>query len=57
MYDFMVFGYYAAAIGRTFFPKVSEFATLRLSLATLAYTTFIAVRFATVAQWPQCDSY
>jgi hypothetical protein len=26
MYDFLVFGYYAAAIGRTFFPKTSEFA-------------------------------
>ena len=34
MYDFMVFGYYAAAIGATFFPKSSEFASLMLSLAT-----------------------
>ena len=34
MYDFMVFGYYAAAIGKTFFPKNSEFAQLMLSLAT-----------------------
>src|SRR5205807_443690 len=34
MYDFMVFGYYAAAIGRTFFPKSSDFASLMLSLAT-----------------------
>ena len=34
MYDFMIFGYYAAAIGRTFFPKTSEFASLMLSLAT-----------------------
>jgi metabolite-proton symporter len=34
MYDFMVFGYYAAAIGRAFFPKGSEFASLMLSLAT-----------------------
>ena len=34
MYDFMVFGYYAAAIGKTFFPKGSEFASLMLSLAT-----------------------
>src|ERR1700681_3190983 len=34
MYDFMVFGYYAAAIGRTFFPKSSEFASLMLALAT-----------------------
>ncbi len=30
----MVFGYYAAAIGRTFFPKSSNFASLMLSLAT-----------------------
>src|SRR5215831_16873114 len=34
MYDFMVFGYYAAAIGRTFFPKSSEFASLMLTFAT-----------------------
>ncbi|HEY3838576.1 MAG TPA: MFS transporter [Bryobacteraceae bacterium] len=34
MYDFMVFGYYAAAIGKTFFPKNSDFAQLMLSLAT-----------------------
>src|ERR1700731_2515614 len=34
MYDFMVFGYYAAAIGRAFFPKGSEFASLMLSLMT-----------------------
>jgi MFS family permease len=34
MYDFMVFGYYAAAIGRTFFPKSSEFSALMYSLAT-----------------------
>src|ERR1043166_391489 len=34
MYDFTVFGYYATAIGRTFFPKNSEFASLMLSLAT-----------------------
>src|SRR5438105_4343654 len=34
MYDFMVFGYYAASIGRTFFPQGSEFASLMLALAT-----------------------
>lgn len=34
MFDFMIFGYYAAAIGRTFFPQSSEFATLMSSLAT-----------------------
>src|SRR5258708_4443834 len=34
MYDFMIFGYYAAAIGRAFFPQSSESASLMLSLAT-----------------------
>ena len=36
MYDFMVFGYYAAAIGRAFFPLSNAFASLMLSLATFA---------------------
>jgi len=34
MYDFFVFGYYAAAIGRIFFPSDSEFASLMASLMT-----------------------
>jgi metabolite-proton symporter len=34
MYDFMIYGYYAAAIGRAFFPQGNEFASLMLSLAT-----------------------
>jgi MFS family permease len=34
MYDFMVFGYYAAAIGKAFFPSGSAFASLMLSLMT-----------------------
>ena len=34
MYDFMVFGSYASAIGRAFFPSGSEFASLMLSLMT-----------------------
>jgi metabolite-proton symporter len=34
MYDFIVFGYYAAAIGRTFFPGDSPYASLMLSLMT-----------------------
>jgi MFS family permease len=34
MYDFMVFGYYATAIARTFFPSSSEYASLMLSLMT-----------------------
>jgi MFS family permease len=34
MYDFQVFGYYAAAIASAFFPSGNEFASLMLSLAT-----------------------
>src|SRR5690349_15881200 len=34
MYDLMVFGYYASAIGRAFFPSGNEFASLMLSLMT-----------------------
>jgi MFS family permease len=34
MYDFMVFGYYAAAIGKAFFPSGSPFVSLMLSLMT-----------------------
>ena len=35
MYDFMVFGYYAPEIARTFFPTASQFASLMLTLMTL----------------------
>src|SRR5438270_12068750 len=34
MYDFMVFGYYASAIGTAFFPSGSAFVSLMLSLMT-----------------------
>src|SRR3989449_4284483 len=34
MYDFMVFGYYASAIGKVFFPTGNPFASLMLSLMT-----------------------
>lgn len=34
MYDFMVFGYCAAAIGRAFFPSSSPFASLMLAFMT-----------------------
>ena len=34
MYDFTVFGYYAAAIGRAFFSTQNEYASLMLSLMT-----------------------
>src|ERR1700739_1276803 len=34
MYDFMVYGYYATAIGKAFFPSGSAFVSLVLSLMT-----------------------
>ena len=34
MYDFFVFGYYASAIGRVFFPTGSDFAQLMLAFMT-----------------------
>jgi MFS family permease len=34
MYDFMVFGYYASAISKAYFPTGSEFASLMLTLMT-----------------------
>src|ERR1700731_127632 len=34
MFDFMVFGYYAAAIGNAFFPSGNPFVSLMLSLMT-----------------------
>ena len=34
MYDFFVFGYYASAIGKVFFPTGSEFASLLLTFMT-----------------------
>ena len=39
MYDFMVFGYYAAAIGRAFFPTQNEYASLMLSFMTFGTIT------------------
>jgi MFS transporter, MHS family, citrate/tricarballylate:H+ symporter len=36
MYDFMIFGYFSAAIGRAYFPATSEFASLMLSMTTFA---------------------
>jgi hypothetical protein len=34
MYDFIMFGYYAAPIGRTFFPYIIPYASLMLSFMT-----------------------
>jgi MFS family permease len=36
MYDFMIFGYFSAAIGRAYFPASSEFASLMFSTTTFA---------------------
>ena len=36
MYDFMVFGYFSAAIGRAYFPASSDFASLMFSMSTFA---------------------
>src|SRR5271163_1614767 len=36
MYDFMIFGYFSAAIGRAYFPVASEFASLMFSMTTFA---------------------
>src|SRR5260370_16908449 len=33
MYDFMVYGYYASAIAKTYFPSGNEFASLMLALS------------------------
>src|ERR1700719_1835040 len=36
MYDFMIFAYFSAAIGRAYFPASSEFASLMFSMTTFA---------------------
>ncbi len=36
MYDFMIFGYFSAAIGHAYFPASSEFASLMFSTTTFA---------------------
>jgi MFS family permease len=36
MYDFMIFGYFSAAIGRAYFPASSDFASLMFSMTTFA---------------------
>lgn len=36
MYDFMVFGYFSAAIGHAYFPASSDFASLMFSMTTFA---------------------
>src|SRR6202795_3456152 len=36
MYDFMIFGYFSAAIGRAYFPATSEFASMMFAMTTFA---------------------
>ena len=42
MFDFMIFGYYASAISKTFFPAGNEFAALMLT-ALLGMGLYLAV--------------
>jgi MFS transporter, MHS family, citrate/tricarballylate:H+ symporter len=41
MYDFFVYGYFAIAIGKTFFPSENEFVSTVASLATFASSFFM----------------
>src|SRR5215469_9394132 len=54
MYDFQVFGYYAAAIASTFFPSGNEFASLMLSLATFG-TGFLIRPLGALVLGPYVD--
>ena len=49
MYDFMVFGYYASAIGAAFFPSGNPFVSLMLALMTFG----AGVR---TGDWPHHDA-
>ncbi len=52
MYDFMVFGYYAAAIGRAFFPSGNAFASLMLSLILLLTLSLMSAGIFSIACMP-----
>lgn len=54
MYDFQIFGYYAAAIASTFFPSGNEFASLMLSLATFG-TGFLIRPLGALVLGPYVD--
>ena len=43
MYDFMVFGYFASAIGEAFFPATDHFASLISSLMTFGVTLCVGL--------------
>ena len=50
MYDFMVFGYFAAAIGSAYFPGSSELGTLLKALATFG-VGFVAMALGLRLLW------
>ncbi|MEQ1886349.1 MAG: MFS transporter [Bryobacteraceae bacterium] len=54
MYDFMVFGYYAAAIGRAFFPTKNEYASLMLSFMTFG-TGYLMRPLGAIILGTYCD--
>jgi len=54
MYDFMVFGYYAAGIGRAFFPTQNEYASLMLSFMTFG-TGYLMRPLGAIILGTYCD--
>ena len=56
MYDFTVFGYYAAAIGRAFFPGGSEYASLMKSLMTFGAGYLMRPDQHVCARWLTLDA-
>src|SRR6266851_132368 len=54
MYDFMVFGYYAAGIGRAFFPTHNEYASLMLSFMTFG-TGYLMRPLGAIILGTYCD--
>jgi len=56
MYDFMVFGYYAPEIARTFFPTAGQFASLMLTLMTFG-AGFLMRPLGTIVLGSHADHY
>lgn len=56
MYDFMVFGYYAAAIGRAFFPSGNPYVSLSLSLMTFG-AGFLMRPIGAIVLGAYCDRH
>jgi len=56
MYDFQIFGYYATAIARNFFPSGNEFASLMLALATFG-AGFLVRPLGAVVLGPYIDHH